>query len=94
MTVTSEAVPVTTTTTASTTPTEVAPLTDAAGCTYAIQVWVGSQNTQPTNAASWIRNADGSLDLYDAVGCLVAGYPSGGWASVQVVRLSQPAPAS
>ena len=69
-------------------PTTVAPLTDDAGCTYAIQVWVNGQNSQPTNATSWNHNSDGSLDIYDASGCLVASYPSSKWDSVQIVLIS------
>ena len=69
------------------TPTTVAPLTDTSGNTYVVQVSRGTMNDQPTNAASWNHNSDGSLDIYDINGALVASYLPGVAQYVQLIRI-------
>ena len=44
-------------------------------------------NDQPTNAASWNHNSDGSLDIYDINGALVASYLPGVAQYVQLIRI-------
>ena len=72
-------------------PTSVAPLCPADGAVYVVQVMnPGNGTITPANAATWTHNADGSLDVYDANADLIASFPGGQWANVQLVQVTPP----